>query len=106
LPSAPYQAGATIDSVQQQSIWNNDYLKPYPRVEHDGSSNKGVSQKFNNSHLSVVSHVTGEPGVYPSNVNAGELAYYQIQLQEVIELTKRKDDDMKNKQEQIDALNK
>jgi hypothetical protein len=54
----------------------------------------------------VVSHVTGEPGVYPSNVNAGELAYYQIQLQEVIELTKRKDDDMKNKQEQIDALNK
>jgi hypothetical protein len=81
-------------------------LRPTARVEQDGSSNRGVSHKFNNSQLSVVSHTTGEPGVYPNQVNAGELAYYQVQLKEVIELNKKKDDDVTNKQNQINALNK
>jgi hypothetical protein len=83
-------------------VWNNDYQKPYAIV-NEGASNKGISRKFDDSSLSVVSHNTDEAGknggvgLYPKDVSAGELAYYQIQLQEVIELNKRKDDDMKHK---------
>lgn len=75
-PQPSYQPGATISD---RSVYvNTDYLKPYPKMEQDGSSRQGVTRKFENSHLSIVSHTTGEPGVYPRDVNAGELAYYQI----------------------------
>ena len=39
----------------------------------------------------------GDLGLYSKHVNAGELAYYQIQLTECIELTRRKDEDMRGK---------
>jgi hypothetical protein len=79
------------------------FRAPQPGAAFDGEIQNGTSYKFNNTQLNVVDS-NGHAGV--SSSTAYEHAFLQLQLQESFELIKRKDDNLKNQQIEIESLYK
>ena len=70
----------------------------------DGSvADQGLSQMFGNSKMQVGT-TDGKRGITDSSVY--ETAFLQCQVQEVLMQMKRKDEELKSKNNQIDDLNK
>lgn len=87
-----------------RSFFGNTQLRPpQPGPAYDGEIRDGVSFKFGNSNLQVTDK-DGNAGIGSSNVY--EHAFLHLQLQECLELIKRKDENALAMQNEIDGLYK
>lgn len=77
------------------------YRPPMPHPGFDGDINNGTSFKFDNSNMHVVDK-NGQPGI--GSTNLYEHAFLQLQLQECLEIIKRKDESLNSQNMEIESL--
>lgn len=77
------------------------FRPPLPHQGFDGDIASGTSYKLGSSQMPVVDK-EGRPGIIQSDVY--EHAFLQLQLQESIEINRRKDEQVANQQSEIKML--